>query len=213
MWSPPSLAPIKMAEMLVALWLSCCKPQSPGRVKPTFKPKPRYRQRGQQQWHISSYPETKRPSFVCNPHSVDLAFWHVEWSQGGWRGVRLALCSHLTCLHCLWELRWNLLPSESLAWLTLVCSLRTLDRFHVFCVCPFLVCFSMLPFKFGSPAGWTSKRATTAYQERHYLPSPCESLWDQWDLHEGENNPSVGQMIPYGQKELAAFLWKWKQVL
>ena len=96
-----------MAEMLVALWLSCCKPQSPGRVKPTFKPKPRYRQPGQQQWHISTYPKTKCPSFVCNPHSSNLASQHMELSLGGLREIGVVLCSHLTAQYCLEELRWN----------------------------------------------------------------------------------------------------------
>lgn len=113
MWSLPSLAPIKMAEMLVALWLSCCKPHSPGRVKPTFKPKPRYRQPGQQQWHISTYPKTKCPSFVCNPHSGNLASQHMELSLVDSRGFGVALCSHLTALHCPEELRWNLCQSGS----------------------------------------------------------------------------------------------------
>lgn len=95
-----------MAEMLVALWLSCCKPHSPGRVNPTFKPKPRYRQPGQQQWHISTYPKTKCPSFVCSPHSGNWASQHMELSLGCLRGFEVVLCSHLTALDCLEELRW-----------------------------------------------------------------------------------------------------------
>ncbi len=95
-----------MAEMPVALWLSCCKPHSPGRVNPTFKPKPRYRQPGQQQWHISTYPKTKCPSFVCNPHSGNWASQHMELSLGGLRGFGVLLCSYLTALNCLEESRW-----------------------------------------------------------------------------------------------------------
>lgn len=102
-----------MAEMLVALWLSCCKPHSPGRVKPTFKPKPRYRQPGQQQWHISTYPKTKCPSFVCNPHSSNLASQHMELSLGGLREIGVVLCSHLTAQYCLEELRWNFCKTGS----------------------------------------------------------------------------------------------------
>lgn len=92
-----------MAEMLVASWLSCCKPHIPGRVNPTFKPKPRYRQPGQQQWHISNYPKTKCPSFVCNRHSGSFSAHGI--TSGRLEGFRTALCSHLTAQNCLKELR------------------------------------------------------------------------------------------------------------
>lgn len=59
--------------------------------------------------------------------------------------------------------------------------------------------FSLM-FKYRSPGSWTSKRGTIGYQEHHYLPSPCESLSDQWDLYQRENNPSVRQMLPYGHR-------------
>lgn len=132
-----------MAEMLVALWLSCCKPHSPGRVNPTFKPKPRYRQPGQQQWHISNYPKTKCPSFVCNPHSGNSASQHMELSLGGLEGrVEVVLCSHLTALDCLEELRWlvvkhaSVINVRSSSWVTAM----TFSCFSL-CVC---VCFTAL---------------------------------------------------------------------
>lgn len=182
-----------MAEMLVALWLSCCKPHSPGRVNPTFKPKPRYRQPGQQQWHISNYPKTKCPSFVCNPHSGNSASQHMELCLGGLEGrVEVVLCSHLTALDCLEELRWlvvkhaSVINVRSSSWVTAM----TFSCFSL-CVCVFhcsLFLFTHLSLylssmvKYRSPGSWTSKRATIGYQQHHYLPCPCESLSDQWDL-------------------------------
>lgn len=134
-----------MAEMLVALWLSCCKPHSPGRVNPTFKPKPRYRQPGQQQWHISNYPKTKCPSFVCNPHSGNSASQHMELCLGGLEGrVEVVLCSHLTALDCLEELRWlvvkhaSVINVRSSSWVTAM-------TFSCFSLC---VCVSLLSLPF-----------------------------------------------------------------
>lgn len=158
-----------MAEMLVALWLSCCKPHSPGRVNPTFKPKPRYRQPGQQQWHISTYLKTKCPSFVCNPHSGNSASQHMELSLGGLRGFGVVLCSHLTTLNCLEELRW-----------LAVKPVRLFSHVVIF-PCILFIALSLM-VKCRSPGSWISKRATIGYQQRHYLPSPCESLSDHWDF-------------------------------
>lgn len=177
-----------MAEMLVALWLSCCKPHSPGRVNPTFKPKPRYRQPGQQQWHISTYSKTKCPSFVCNPHSGNSASQHMELSLGGLRGFGVLLCSHLTTLNCLEELRWLVVKLAHVISVEIFSS-TVLSWFfsHVlnFFVYIFHCSLSLsLIVKYRSPGCWTSKQATIGYQQHHYLPSPCESLFDQWDLYQ-----------------------------
>lgn len=180
-----------MAEMLVALWLSCCKPHSSGRVKPTFKPKPRYRQAGQQQWHISTYPKTKCPSFVCSPHSGNLASQHMEWSLGGSRGFGQYYAAIWQPLQCLEELKWLVVkpvPGINVEFFSfgMLLSLVTCSSF-VLC----FVYFSLLPFslmfKYRSPGSGTSKRATIGYQEHLYLPSPCESLfWPVGSLLEGK---------------------------
>lgn len=170
-----------MAEMLVALWLSCCKPHSPGRVNPIFKPKPRYRQPGQQQWHISNYPKTKCPSFVCKPHSGNLASQHMELSLGGLRGFGVVLYSHLTALNCLEVLTWLVVKMSHV----IFSSLYHCNNFcHTVLICPrgiFNLSLDSL-VQITWQLCWTSKQATVEYQQYHYLPSPCESLSDQWDL-------------------------------
>lgn len=162
-----------MAEMLVALWLSCCKPHSPGRVNPTFKPKPRYRQPGQQQWHISTYPKTKCPSFVCNPHSGNSASQHMELSLGGLRGFWVLLCSCLTALNCLEELRWlvvklaHVINVESFSFCVFVVIIFShLSFFYLVCLVLSPLSFPIsLIVKYRSLGGWTSKKATIGYQQ------------------------------------------------
>lgn len=165
-----------MAEMLVASWLSCCKPHSPGRVNPTFKPKPRYRQPGQQQWHISTYPKTKCPSFVCNPHSGNSASQQMEFSLGGLRGFELVLCTHLTGLDCLKGLRWWLLKVSHSTHIQIF-------SFSAFLIYPGML-FAPLSLSLTgrSPRSLTSKWATIVHQQHHFSPIPCESCSDRRDL-------------------------------
>lgn len=176
-----------MAEILVALWLSCCKPHSPGRVNPTFKPKPRYRQPGQQQWHISNYPKTKCPSFVCNPHSGSSASQHMGLSLGGLRGFGVVLCSPLTALNCLQELRWLVVK---VAWVinVQIFSVTVLlsQLFSLCCLALFFHCTHRLInsqtqitwlFDFKASNNWISKAKSLT--KSLWIPL---SLSGQWDL-------------------------------
>lgn len=162
-----------MAEMLVALWLSCCKPHSPGRVNPTFKPKPRYRQPGQQQWHISNYPKTKCPSFVCNPHSGNSASQHMELSLGGlggfWMRSIMQQFDSPEMSGGIKKTGWLMLGFLASLW----CCCDFSSTFATFFLCIFIVLFNgQLALTVGN--NWTSTAPL--------LTSPCESLSGQWDL-------------------------------
>lgn len=205
-----------MAEMLVASWLSCCKPHIPGRVNPTFKPKPRYRQPGQQQWHISNYPKTKCPSFVCNRHSGSFSAHGI--TSGRLEGFRTALCSHLTAQNCLKELRCLVVkrPWGMKFYINLYSSGNT-PRFQPadLCTCSmystdFLLFFSFFLVTDRSPdikAGHSWISSASSLTTCPWIP-----VW-RGTLSRWENNPSVQQTLPYGHKGRSAFFWKWKQLL
>lgn len=151
-----------MVEMFVALWLSCCKPLSLGRVNQTFKPKARYRLSGQQQWHISNYPKTKCPSFVCKPLSGNSTSQHMELCLGS----SLALGLYNAAIGQP-RINWRELD-DLLLW-----KLAHIINFLIYYFYVKLSFFFFLHHElFESFGAWSSKQATTGPLQHHYMQVP-----------------------------------------